>query len=117
MYRISKHFSFSAAHHLAGLPAEHPCSRLHGHNYELVLHLRSPEVDACGFVYDYRALQFVKDFIRDNVDHRCLNDCLPFQPTAENLAKYFYDTFHGQLPQLFAVEICETPKTSAIYEP
>src|SRR5215468_9371730 len=32
-YTISKFFEFSAAHHLTGLPDDHPCSRVHGHNY------------------------------------------------------------------------------------
>ena len=35
MYTIAKTFYFSASHVIGGLPPEHPCSRLHGHNYEV----------------------------------------------------------------------------------
>ncbi|NDW10404.1 6-carboxytetrahydropterin synthase QueD [Dysgonomonas sp. 520] len=116
MYKISKQFSFSASHVLEGLPCEHPCSRLHGHNYVVTVHLKAGELDNVGFVRDYRALQSVKDYIDDNLDHRHLNDILPFNPTAEHLAKYLYDIFKKDIPELFAVEVSETPKTSAIYE-
>lgn len=116
MYKISKQFSFSASHILDGLHHDHPCSRLHGHNYVVTVHLKSRELNKVGFIKDYRELNFVKEYIDNTLDHRHLNDILPFNPTAENMAKYLYDTFKKDLPELFAVEVCETPKTSAIYE-
>jgi len=118
MYKISKEFSFSAAHSLSGLPAEHPCSRLHGHNYVVVVHLRAKELNRQGFVRDYHELHIVKDYIDATLDHRNLNDILaPLNSSAENLAKMLYDLFKTQLPELYAIEVRETPKTSAIYEP
>jgi 6-pyruvoyltetrahydropterin/6-carboxytetrahydropterin synthase len=60
----------------------------------------------------------VKQFIDNKLDHRNLNDILaPLNSSAENIAKYIYDEFINQLPELYAVEVSETPKTSAIYEP
>jgi len=41
-FTISKDFEFSAAHHLEGLDPEHPCSRVHGHNYVVRLELTGP---------------------------------------------------------------------------
>lgn len=116
MYKISKQFAFSASHILLGLPDEHPCSRLHGHNYVVVVHLKGKELNDVGFIKDYRELNNVKEYIDNTLDHRHLNDVLPFNPTAENMAKYLYDTFKKDIPELYAVEVCETPKTSAIYE-
>lgn len=116
MYKISKQFSFSASHILEGLPAEHPCSRLHGHNYVVTVHLRAEQLNSVGFVKDYRALSFVKDYIDNTLDHRHLNDIVPFNPTAELIAKYLYDVFKKDIPELYAVEVSETPKTSALYE-
>ncbi|MFV0470114.1 MAG: 6-carboxytetrahydropterin synthase QueD [Dysgonomonas sp.] len=115
MYKISKQFSFSASHILEGLPPDHPCTRLHGHNYIVTVHLKAKELNEIGFVQDYRSLQIVKDYIDENLDHRHLNDILPFNPTAERIAKYIFDLFKGQIPELYAVEVSETPKTSAIY--
>lgn len=116
MYKISKQFAFSSSHILEGLPQEHPCSRLHGHNYIVTVHLRASQLNDIGFVKDYRELDNVKKYIDDVFDHRHLNDILPFNPTAENMAKYLYDTFVKEIPEIYAVEVSETPKTTAIYE-
>ena len=48
MYTIAKRFAFSASHVIGGLPADHPCARLHGHNYEVEVVLQSPTLDAVG---------------------------------------------------------------------
>ncbi|HBG58758.1 6-pyruvoyl trahydropterin synthase family protein [Proteiniphilum sp. UBA1028] len=118
MYKISKEFSFSAAHSLFGLPADHPCSRFHGHNYVVTVHLRAKELNLQGFVRDYNELNIVKEYIDTVLDHRNLNDILaPLNSSAENLAKMLYDHFKQQLPELYAIEVSETPKTSATYEP
>lgn len=117
MFRISKQFSFSASHVLDCLGDDHPCARLHGHNYVVTIHLRSEALNEYGFVVDYRDLRLVKKYIDEVLDHRHLNDVLAVHPTAENMAKHLYDTFKRQLPQMYAVEVCETPKTSAVYEP
>lgn len=118
MYKISKEFPFSAAHSLFGLPDDHPCSRLHGHNYVVTVHLRSQELNRQGFVRDYNELGIVREYIDHTLDHRNLNDILsPLNSSAENLAKWLYDIFKPQLPELYAIEVSETPKTTAIYEP
>lgn len=116
MYKISKQFAFSASHILEGLPQEHPCSRLHGHNYVITVHLRADSLNDVGFVKDYRDLDNVKKYIDNTLDHRHLNDIIPFNPTAENIAKHLYDIFKTEIPELYAVEVSETPKTTAIYE-
>lgn len=116
MYKISKQFAFSASHILEGLPQEHPCTRLHGHNYVVTVHLKSKKLNNTGFVKDYRELSIVKEYLDNKLDHRHLNDVFEFNPTAENMAKYLYDTFKESIPELYAVEVSETPKTTAIYE-
>lgn len=118
MFKISKEFSFSAAHSLFGLPEDHPCSRLHGHNYVVTIHLKSDKLNQQGFVRDYNELKIVKEYINTKLDHRNLNDIMaPLNSSAENIAKMLFDTFKSQLPEMYAVEVSETPKTSAIYEP
>jgi 6-pyruvoyltetrahydropterin/6-carboxytetrahydropterin synthase len=119
MYTISKLFTFDAAHRLEGLPAEHKCSRLHGHTYTVKIELSSLKLDKVGFVKDYNELNEVKKIIDENFDHRCLNEVLPpnLNPTAENLAKYIFNLFQLRFPQMTAVEVSETPKTNARYVP
>jgi len=117
MYRISKKFSFSASHVLDQLDKNHPCARIHGHNYVVNFHLKSEILDACGFVRDYKSLQGIKQYIESALDHHHLNDVLPDHPTSENLARFLYLRFKPEIPELYAVEISETPHTSCIYEP
>lgn len=116
MYKISKQFSFSASHILEGLPADHPCGRLHGHNYILTVHLKSKTLNEHGFIVDYRDLSFIKEYIDENLDHRHLNDIFQVNPTAENLARELFLIFSQMEPSIYAIEISETPKTTAIYE-
>ena len=117
MYKISKQFTFSASHILDLLPNGHPCARLHGHSYVVTVHLRSEGLNEFGFVRDYRELDFIKEFIDNTLDHRHLNDIISCHPTAENIARYLFEVFSARLPELYAVEVSETPKTSALYEP
>ena len=118
MYKISKQFAFSAAHRLHGLPDDHPCSRMHGHNYVVTVHLRRERLNDTGFMKDYNELKIVKKYIDEHLDHRNLNDIMhPQNSSAENLAKMLFEVFKPIIPELYAVEVSETPKTSTIYEP
>jgi len=117
MYKIRKEFHFSASHVLNGLPADHPCSRLHGHNYIVTVELCGLRVNEIGFVQDYRALEPMKKWLDEHFDHRHLNDQMPLNPSAERMAKFFYELWIEEFPLLCAVEVSETPKTTARYEP
>lgn len=115
MFTISKRFEFSASHQLEGLPEGHPCSRLHGHNYTVEVVLQGETLDERGFVIDYGELAPIKHYIDNVLDHRHLNNVLPVQPSAENIAKYLYEQIKRQFRQLYAVRVSETPKTWAEY--
>lgn len=117
MYEIAKQFHFSASHIIEGVPENHPCGRLHGHNYVVELVLGSTRLDKTGFIVDYNELRPFGEFIRDNLDHRHLNDVLPGPTTAEFIAKYLYDKAKAMWPQTVAVRISETTRTWAEYRP
>lgn len=115
MYRIAKRFAFSASHQLDSLPPEHPCSRLHGHNYEVEV-IVTGELDEHGFVVDYREIDgALWPYIRDHLDHRHLNDVLS-PSTAENLARHLHEQIASHFPGC-RVRVSETPKTWAEYRP
>ena len=116
MHTIKKEFHFSSAHQLNGLPPEHPCSHLHGHNYILTVHFAG-ELNQVGFVIDYRELQPIKNYVDDVLDHKNLNDIFSFNTTVENITKHIYELFKTEFPLLVAVELSETPKTNCKYEP
>lgn len=115
MFTISKEFGFSASHELAGLPADHPCSRNHGHNYKVILVLQSNELNETGFVVDYRELKRFGEYIDQTLDHRFLNDVFTFQPSAELIAGWLYGWAKEQWPQTVEVRVSETDKTWASY--
>lgn len=118
MFTITKEFTFSASHHLRDLPADHPCSRLHGHNYTVIFTLKSETLNDVGFVRDYRDMNSAKVWIDSQIDHRDLNTVFPkMNPTAENLAKLFFEVFRMEFPEMVAVTVKETDKTRATYEP
>lgn len=118
MYRITKEFHFSASHQLHDLPATHPCARLHGHNYIVVIELAAKDLNTHGFVRDYHDLVELKAYIDDTLDHRHLNDILGDDcVTAERMARHFYEWCHARWPEVTAVRVSETPKTWAEYRP
>lgn len=121
-YTIAKRFAFSASHALTAVPEDHKCRRLHGHNYEIEVICAADDLDERGMVLDYFDLDPVKRFIDDTVDHRHLNDVLTGEPTAERLARWFYDSLRSALPaevaeRIVGVRVHETPKTWAEYRP
>lgn len=121
-FTIAKRFAFSASHALTAVPEGHKCRRTHGHNYEVEVVCAADELDDRGMVADYFDLDPVKRFIDETIDHRHLNDVVPCEPTAEQLARWLYRSLDGVLapdvsPQVIAVRVHETPSTWAEYRP
>ena len=118
MYRIAKEFSFSASHQLTDLPDGHPCTRLHGHNYTIIVELAGETLNEHGFLRDYRELEPLRTYIDSTFDHRHLNDVMGNgRTTSECLAKHFYDWCKTRFPETVAVRVSETPRIWAEYRP
>jgi 6-pyruvoyltetrahydropterin/6-carboxytetrahydropterin synthase len=118
MYTISKSFAFSASHIIGGVPADHPCARLHGHNYEVVVILEAATLDTVGFVRDYHELSALGDLIKATLDHKHLNDVLGHdRTTSEVISKWLYDWCKARWPEVAAVRVSETPRVWAEYRP
>ncbi len=114
--RITKSFTFDAAHWLPKVPEDHKCRRLHGHTYRLEVALEGPLDPELGWVVDYGAISGVVDPVVRELDHRCLNDLPGLEnPTAEVLATWIFRRLRPELPLLVEVVVSETPRTSAIF--
>lgn len=116
-YTISKEYHFSASHQLKGLALNHPCMRLHGHNYRVEVVCQAARLDEHGFVVDYGDIDVVVGhYIDKHLDHRHLNEVLgDMNTTAERIAHHLFRiAFQGGLP-VVAVRVSETPKTWAEY--
>lgn len=108
MYFVTKQLEISAAHRLS-LNYDSKCSNLHGHNWQITVYLRSRELDENGMVMDF---SLIKRLIKVPLDHKILNDVLPFNPTAENIAKWVCDTL-GE--KCYRVDIIESRDNTASY--
>ena len=108
MYTVIKTLEISAAHRL-NLNYESKCSKLHGHNWRVKVYCRSKELDENGMVVDFT---HINRAICDKLDHAYINDILPFNPTAENIAKWICE----QIPRCYRVEVQEAEGNEAVYE-
>ena len=108
MYYIKKTFEISASHHLM-LSYKSKCEQLHGHNWLITIHCKAKELNAEGMVVDFT---HIKKLIADRLDHANLNEILPCNPTAENIARWICD----QIPQAYRVDVVESQNNEASYE-
>ena len=108
MYYVSKRFEIAAAHSVT-TENHTKCEALHGHNYIVIVHCKSETLDADGMVTDFTV---IKRNITSRIDHRNLNEVLPFSPTAENLARWICE----QTPNCYKVELWESENNKAVYE-
>lgn len=108
MYFVKKTIEISSAHSLT-LDYESKCSHLHGHNWTITVYCKSQTLDANGMVTDF---SLIKNRVKDRLDHKVLNDVLPFNPTAENLARWVCE----QIPHCYRVDVQESKGNMATYE-
>lgn len=108
MYFVTKRIEISAAHRLS-LDYESKCANLHGHNWIITVRCRARELNANGMVTDFT---HIKRAVMDRLDHACLNDVVPFNPTAENMARWICDSVEN----CYRVDIQESEGNTASYE-
>ncbi|MDE5772852.1 MAG: 6-carboxytetrahydropterin synthase QueD [Muribaculaceae bacterium] len=108
MYYTKKRLEISAAHRL-DLSYASKCTRLHGHNWIITVECKSESLNADGMVTDFT---HVKEQIHNLLDHSVLNDVLPFNPTAENIARWVVD----HVDNAWRCEVQESEGNIAIYE-
>lgn len=109
MYYITKRIEIAGSHSLT-LDYPSKCSQLHGHNWIITVMCRSRELDQNGMVADFT---LIKTRVEEYLDHKNFNQVLPFNPTAENIARWVCE----QIPHCYRVEVQESEGNIAVYEP
>lgn len=138
MFKIAKEFSFDMAHMLDGHDGK--CKNLHGHTYTLQVEISGElhEKGAkSGMVMDYSDLKAaVKTHILDKMDHAFIYDstseketkvaqllntldsktfAIPARTTAEQMAKYMFDTLSEAGLPVSLIRLWETPTSYCEY--
>jgi 6-pyruvoyltetrahydropterin/6-carboxytetrahydropterin synthase len=123
MYEVTVEAGFSSGHYLRNYKGK--CENPHGHNYKVRVTLVGAVLDEAGLLLDFKLLKQVMRPVIERIDHQMLNDLEPFttiNPSAENLAKFFYDETNHQLDEMTSgrvrVKDCtlwETDTTTATY--
>ncbi len=113
---IYKEFSIESAHRLPNLPADHKCSRLHGHSFHIRICVEGEVDPESGWVIDFAEIKAAYEPIFQQLDHHYLNDIEGLEnPTSENLAKWIWDQMKPELPLLSKVIIKETCTSGCVY--
>ena len=123
MFEVTVEDTFAAGHYLRNYKGK--CENPHGHNYRVRVTLAGHELDHAGLLLDFKNLRAVMKPLIDRLDHQMINDLEPFttlNPSAENLAKYFYDETSARVQaqtqgrvSVKMVKIFETDETTATY--
>ena len=123
MFEVTVEDSFAAGHYLRNYKGK--CEKPHGHNYKIRVTLAGKELDKAGLLLDFKDLREVMKHVIERLDHQMINDIEPFtllNPSAENMAKYFYDQANLKLRDVTNgrvmvknVTVFETDTTTATY--
>ena len=123
MFEVTVEQTFAAGHALRNYHGK--CENVHGHNYRVQVTVQGEQLDSTGLLADFVEVNRVIGAAVEYLDHRFINDLPPFDrlnPSAENMAKYFYDRvcagLKGEVPvRVSEVRVWETDTSSAVYRP
>ena len=111
---------FASAHTLRDYPGD--CSRMHGHNWKIEVEVTATALNEHGMGMDFKTIKTATRALAKTLDHRYLNDIPPFDtvnPTAENIAQYFYQslskTLNIETAKISGVTLWETDRACVRY--
>jgi 6-pyruvoyltetrahydropterin/6-carboxytetrahydropterin synthase len=103
MYEVTVQDTFSSGHYLRDYYGK--CENPHGHNYRVLVTLIGEQLEPNGLLLDFKLLKRILQPTIQYLDHNMINDLEPFtsvNPSAENLAKYFFDCTSSKLLEMTA---------------
>ncbi|MGI4853456.1 MAG: 6-carboxytetrahydropterin synthase QueD [Janthinobacterium lividum] len=115
MFEVTVEAHFSSGHYLREYQGK--CENPHGHNYRVLVTLTGKQLESNGLLLDFKVLKDILKPVVNYLDHQMINDLEPFttlNPSAENLAKYFFDKTNEKLSAVTGDRV--RVKSSTIFE-
>ena|SRR5579883_275003 len=121
MFEVTVEQTFAAGHALRNYKGK--CENVHGHNFKVQVTIEGEQLDHAGLLVDFIDVKAAMRTIIERLDHVFLNDISPFDvknPSAENIAEYFYSEMTKSLKtsvpvKVREVKVWETDIQSATY--
>jgi len=111
--QLWRRYVLYAAHQLPHVPDGHKCGRMHGHGFEVLLHVRQTGPHPV----DADRLDALWSPLHQRLDHACLNDIPGLDnPTSEVLSGWLWSQLQPQLPELTRVTVYETASCGASHD-
>ena len=105
MMTIGRTYRFESAHFLPNVPNWHKCKNMHGHNYRVEIVVAGLPDDR-GFIMDFAELDESVLPLVKKLDHRLLNEVGIANPTAENIAQWFYERVKCAKVRVYETDDC-----------
>ena len=129
MFEVTVEHTFAAGHSLREYKGK--CENVHGHNYRIQVTVEGEQLNRIGLLVDFVDLKRAVRQVSEKLDHQFINDVEPFttlNPSAENIAKYFYDevskalnlevnAFNEHPVRIGQIKVWETDTSIAVYRP
>ncbi len=114
---VFRNFRFHAARHLPNLEDSHICKKIHGHTFNLTIHVNGNVDSKTGFVIDFFDIDtVVNSHLLPIIDHKLLNDIPDLDnPTSENLCKWIWEALIDKIDGLSKIVLSEDHGTGIIY--
>jgi 6-pyruvoyltetrahydropterin/6-carboxytetrahydropterin synthase len=114
--RLTKEFTFEAAHSLPAAPEGHKCRKLHGHSFKVEVSIEGEVNAETGWVYDYAVIGDAMRPLIEQLDHSNLNEIWGLEiPTSENIAAWLWKRLASRCPGLCEIVIHETATARCTY--
>lgn len=110
MYRLQYKTTFSAAHQLQTAYSKECNDSLHGHNWIVEVNIEVEQLRN-DMVIDFKK---IKEIVH-TLDHKNLCDILPFQTTAENIAKHIHNEICKEADGLVSITVWEGENSGITY--
>ena len=114
---VYKKFNIESARLLPNVPENHPCHRLHGHSFKIIISVEGQIDEQSGFVTDFQEIEDAFNPINEILDHSYLNDIEGLSnPTSENICIWIWNKIESSIPNICEIEIKETDSTGCKYK-